>query len=177
MLHPWQSIRGACSPHAMCSTCFRYTLLNLKSIKKMYMLEIDSTRHKTCFVLLNAPSPWASPGPPMPRLFLLSTPLFMTFHILYIHGFPPIPSSFCPSQLHPPSPVILSPVSLSPGWAWSLDSWKHEGEESPLLFTVWSPVVPDLFPGQEPPQLSGCGMTDWNDWLASITQEVRPNSH
>lgn len=124
----------------------------------MYMLEIDYTRHKTCFVLLNAPSSWASPGPPMPRPFLLSTPLFMTFHILYIHGFSPIPRKIhlCPSQLHRPSPVILSPVSLSPGWAWSLDSWKHEGEESPLLFTVWSPVVPDLFPGQEPPQLSGC---------------------
>lgn len=118
----------------------------------MYVLVVDCTRNKTCFVLLNAPSLWTSPGPPMPRLFLLSPLLFMTFYILYIYGFPPIPRKvhLWSSQPCSLSPVILSPDSLSPGWAWSLGFWKHEGGESPLLFAVWCPVVLDLFPGQEP---------------------------
>lgn len=88
----------------------------------------------------------------MPRLFLLSTLLCMTFHILCINGFPPIPRKvyLWPSQPHAPSPVILSPDSL---WlSLILSLWKQEGEECPLLFAV----VLDLFPGQEPPQLSGC---------------------
>lgn len=139
MLEKCYILGGAWEKFAHLMQCAQHILdipcLTENPLKKMYMLVIDCSRNKSCFVLLNAPSPWASPEPAMPRLFLLSTLLFMTFHILYICGFFPVPRKIhlWPSQPYPPSPVILSPDRLSPSWAWSLGFWEHEGEECPLL--------------------------------------------
>lgn len=118
------------------------------------MLVIAYTRNKTCFVLFSAHSPWPSPGPPMPRLFLHSPLLFHDLPHFIHQRLSPSPRKvhLWSSQPHLLSPVILCPDSLSQSWAWSLGLCKHEGEESPLLVAVWSPVVLDLFPGQEPPQ-------------------------
>lgn len=91
---------------------------------------------------------------PCPGFSCILLSFFMTFHILYVNGFSPSPRKvhLWSSQPHLLSPVILCPDSLSQSWAWSSGLWKHKGEESPLLVAVWSPVVLDLFPGQEPPQ-------------------------